>query len=195
MTIRENDIKLRILLAAKKLFANQGFEGTTVRQICEEAGANVALVSYYFGGKENMFGAIFETFFPNEQLAAIDPDMDPLKGVTFLIEQVTRYRYDDPDLITIVQQEVILNTPRIAIIRRHIMPMWLLLRKWLEKGQEQGVFQFRSVDTAFMSVIGTLLFHRQSDYWKVMVKEEPASVEELVEDLTAFLLNGLQTRK
>ena len=48
-------MKIRILLAAKKLFAKQGFDGTSVRQICEEAGANVALVSYYFGGKEKVF--------------------------------------------------------------------------------------------------------------------------------------------
>ncbi|WP_027093923.1 TetR family transcriptional regulator [Cohnella thermotolerans] len=30
-------------MAAKKLFSRQGFDGTTIRQICEEANANVAL--------------------------------------------------------------------------------------------------------------------------------------------------------
>lgn len=63
MAAAESEMKMRILLAAKKLFAKQGFDGTSVRQICEEAGANVALVSYYFGGKENVFRALFENFF------------------------------------------------------------------------------------------------------------------------------------
>ncbi|MFC4768110.1 TetR family transcriptional regulator [Effusibacillus consociatus] len=64
MQDQQQDVKMRILLAAKKLFAKQGFDGTSVRQICEEAGANVALVSYHFGGKENVFHALFDTFFP-----------------------------------------------------------------------------------------------------------------------------------
>lgn len=63
MKAADIDVKMRILLAAKKLFAAQGFDRTSVRQICEEAGANVALISYYFGGKDNLFFALFEAFF------------------------------------------------------------------------------------------------------------------------------------
>lgn len=63
MGSEENDVKLRILQAAKKLFAQQGFNATTVRQICEEAGANVSLVSYYFGGKDKVFEALFKEYF------------------------------------------------------------------------------------------------------------------------------------
>ena len=55
MAEQELDMKMKILLAAKKLFAKHGYDATSVRQICEEAGANVALVSYYFGGKESVF--------------------------------------------------------------------------------------------------------------------------------------------
>ena len=70
MAEQELDMKkMKILLAAKKLFAKNGYEATSVRQICEEAGANVALVSYYFGGKESVFYEIFKQFFPNEQAA------------------------------------------------------------------------------------------------------------------------------
>ncbi|WFR63361.1 helix-turn-helix domain containing protein [Paenibacillus amylolyticus] len=48
----ELDIKTRILLAAKKLFAQQGYDGTSVRQICDEAGANVSLVSIILAAKK-----------------------------------------------------------------------------------------------------------------------------------------------
>src|SRR5690606_12967266 len=61
---QDADAKQRILHAAKRLFATQGFDGTTVRQICEEASANVALVSYYFGGKEKVFEEVLRTFVP-----------------------------------------------------------------------------------------------------------------------------------
>lgn len=187
----ETDIKTRILQAAKKLFAVQGFDGTTIRQICEEAGVNIALVSYHFGGKENLFGALFETFFPNAQLSSVNPGMPPVEGVKLIIREVTAYRHSDPQLISIIQQEIIMNSPRIQKIREHVMPMWRLVRKWIAEGREQGLFRFRSLDTAFMSVAGTLLFHRDQEYWKVLREEETPDLQTMIEDLTDFILRGL----
>jgi AcrR family transcriptional regulator len=195
MTTGDADIKIRILLAAKKLFAKNGFEKTTVRQICEEAGANIALVSYHFGGKENMFGALFENFFPNDQIAEIDPSLNPVEGVRLLIREVTRFRYSDYELISIIQQEIIMNTDRIQKIRKHVMPMWKLLRFWLKQGKEQGLFHFRSLDTALMSIIGALLFHRHTDYWAILLEEEHPSLETMSEDLTAFIMGGLHYKE
>ncbi|MDQ8735090.1 TetR family transcriptional regulator [Paenibacillus sp. LHD-38] len=195
MTTGDADIKIRILLAAKKLFAQHGFEKTTVRQICEEAGANVALVSYHFGGKENMFGALFEHFFPNDQIANVDPSLSPVVGVKLIIREVTRFRYSDPQLINIIQQEIIMNTDRIKKIRKHVMPMWKLLRHWLKEGDEQGVFHFRSLDTTLMSVVGTLLFHRHTEYWTILLEEEHPSLETMIEDLTAFILGGVHFKE
>ena len=42
----------RILSAAEHLFAKKGFDKTTLRQIAQESGANVAMVYYYFNNKE-----------------------------------------------------------------------------------------------------------------------------------------------
>jgi AcrR family transcriptional regulator len=42
---------------AKKRFARDGYSGTTVRDIADEAGVNVALISRYFTSKEGLFEA------------------------------------------------------------------------------------------------------------------------------------------
>jgi AcrR family transcriptional regulator len=47
----ERSTKERLIEAAGKLFAEKRFKDTTVRDICELAGANVAAVNYYFGDK------------------------------------------------------------------------------------------------------------------------------------------------
>ena len=52
--------KERILDAAERLFARNGFYGISVRDITEEAGVDVALVSYHFGGKRELFAAVFQ---------------------------------------------------------------------------------------------------------------------------------------
>jgi len=51
-----------LLAAGLKLFADKGFDGTTVKEIAEEAGVNVSLVSYYFQGKEGLFVACLQPF-------------------------------------------------------------------------------------------------------------------------------------
>jgi AcrR family transcriptional regulator len=54
------DRQQAILLAAEKLFSARGYDGVSIRQIAEEAGVPLALVSYYFGQKHELFHAIFE---------------------------------------------------------------------------------------------------------------------------------------
>ena len=48
----------RILDAALREFADKGYAGARVRQIAERAGVNAQLISYYFGGKEGLYGEL-----------------------------------------------------------------------------------------------------------------------------------------
>lgn len=50
----------RILDAAEVLFAEHGYDGVTLRQIATRAGVDVALASYHFGKKLELFQAVFE---------------------------------------------------------------------------------------------------------------------------------------
>jgi AcrR family transcriptional regulator len=54
-----NDKQIQIMEAAEKLFAEQGFAGTSVRDIAEAANVNLAMISYYFGSKEKLMEAMF----------------------------------------------------------------------------------------------------------------------------------------
>ena len=49
----------RILDAAERLFAERGYDGVTLRAIAREAGVDVALASYHFGRKPDLFEATF----------------------------------------------------------------------------------------------------------------------------------------
>ena len=50
--------KQRILDAAEHMFGSHGFDGTTLRSIVKEADVNLALVSYHFGSKEDLYRAV-----------------------------------------------------------------------------------------------------------------------------------------
>jgi AcrR family transcriptional regulator len=49
----------RILDVSERLFAERGILATSVREITATAGCNLAAVSYYFGGKENLYREVF----------------------------------------------------------------------------------------------------------------------------------------
>lgn len=49
-----------ILHAGRKLFAERGFDGTSMRAIAAEADVDAALIGHYFGGKEGLFEAVME---------------------------------------------------------------------------------------------------------------------------------------
>jgi len=50
----------RILDTAERLFADQGFHATTLRQITQEAEVNLAAVNYHHGSKDALILAVFQ---------------------------------------------------------------------------------------------------------------------------------------
>lgn len=56
---RKSQKSERILDAAERLFAQHGYDGVTMRQIANEAKVDVALASYHFGKKLDVFYAVF----------------------------------------------------------------------------------------------------------------------------------------
>lgn len=50
----------KIIDAALPLFAMQGYAAVSVREIAKAANVNIALISYYFGGKEKLYSLILE---------------------------------------------------------------------------------------------------------------------------------------
>jgi AcrR family transcriptional regulator len=58
--VTDQDTKAKILSSARILFADNGYEGTSVREIAKAADVNVALLNYHFSGKENLFFEIMQ---------------------------------------------------------------------------------------------------------------------------------------
>ncbi len=58
----ENGLETRrkLLLAAGELFAAKGYQGATIREICANAGANIAAAHYHFGGKRQLYEAVLD---------------------------------------------------------------------------------------------------------------------------------------
>ncbi|HVU85373.1 MAG TPA: TetR family transcriptional regulator, partial [Puia sp.] len=82
--------QLQLLDTAELLFSQKGFEGTSVRDIADEAGINTAMISYYFGSKEKLMEAIFERRSMNIKekvdLLMKDESLDPFQKLFRLLD-------------------------------------------------------------------------------------------------------------
>jgi AcrR family transcriptional regulator len=73
------ETRQRLIEVAAEVFADKGFRHTTIRDICQKAGTNVASINYYFGDKEKLYKAVFDyarSFAPPE-LSVQDSIADP----------------------------------------------------------------------------------------------------------------------
>ena len=57
---KDENSKARILEAATQLFAQKGFDGTSIREICKKANVNLCMISYYWGGKQELYNGIID---------------------------------------------------------------------------------------------------------------------------------------
>ena len=104
--ITDQETRQRLLDAAARLFAERGFNKVSVREICKEAGANVAAVNYYFRDKWGLYREVLQVIIdyskrtrelahdasegkpPEEVPEAPLPDADPVHLPGVLVEHL-----------------------------------------------------------------------------------------------------------
>ena len=66
----------KLLEAAGPIFADRGYQAATIREICVQAGANVAAVNYHFGDKLGFYTEILQQSVRAVQLKAVQSVLD-----------------------------------------------------------------------------------------------------------------------
>lgn len=71
-----DETRLRIVRSSGPIFAEKGFEGTTVRELCAAAEVNLAAVNYHFGSKETLYLEVVQLAH-REKLLRVPPPQWP----------------------------------------------------------------------------------------------------------------------
>ena len=159
--MEKTDKRTRILNAAEKLFASQGFEGTSTRQIATEAGANMSMINYYFGSKEGVFMEIMSNRIQGFSLALTSieaEDLNQLEKLMMVIDQYTRRILDNIAFHKMMHRELSLSQrPEMYDkLKQAMSGNLMIIERIINEGIAQG--EFRSVDVRMViaSIMGTI---------------------------------------
>ncbi|WP_144109906.1 TetR/AcrR family transcriptional regulator [Paraburkholderia sp. BCC1886] len=102
------DTRAKILKAAIKVFASEGYASGRIESISKAARSHDRMIYYYFGSKEQLFVEVLETIYTqfNEAESRLELDLaDPVRGLEQMCEFVWRYYLEHPEFVTLLSSE------------------------------------------------------------------------------------------
>ena len=199
LRLSAQDRRQQIMQVATGLFARQGFQGTTTRQIAEEAGINEALLFRHFPSKENLYCTLIE-------------ELCSARGRKQRIHQILKSGGDDTQVFTAIAREFLCRTPRdteltrllwftalenhtlsARFFRNYAAVYYEALAGYIAERTRQGAF--RKIDPLLSArgFLGMVVYHFLIQELFSGEKYQQFNPEEVAATLTAIWLAGMQS--
>lgn len=174
------------MMVAEKLFAANGYNGTSVRDIAAKAKVNVSMISYYFGSKENLMEELFKwrmeeglnfakNIVENNDLTEIEK-IDAF--VDNFVNRVQKFR--DFYLLIHTQQVISQNKNIQNFLRASKINYIEINQKIVEIGLEKGIFTKRPSFHLLQCTISGTIFNAMHGIkmYKEYLKKNNANFDE-----------------
>jgi TetR/AcrR family transcriptional regulator len=191
------DRREQILDAATQLFARQGFQGTTTKQISEQTGVTEALIFRHFASKDDLYWAVIERKIKaappgehmRERLSAGGSDLEVLSGVA---TQILERRAKDQTLSRLLLYSALENH-RLShrFFRTYVAECYEVLAEYIRGRIAEG--QFRPVDPllAARGFLGMVVYHSWIQELFGGKRYQNFSVQEVSKTLAEVWLQGM----
>lgn len=134
------EVRARLGAAARELFARQGFEAVSLRQVAAAAGVTPAMVHYYFGGKQGLWLAVLEDYLEEALggMLAAREEIEGPGGLAIYLSLHTSLLGRQPWVAPLLFREVILGGgPGAEFVRRFPARLRDMLRRAIERARER----------------------------------------------------------
>ncbi|WP_285700916.1 TetR/AcrR family transcriptional regulator [Actinomadura sp. NBRC 104412] len=191
---RRSPVERRILDAALRLFAERGFDGTSVQEIVAAAEVTKGALYHYFDSKDDLLYEIYRSLIAR-QLADLDrilaaglPPRDAVREIVSGLIQSTAEHIDEAKVFAREMHR--LDHEHMHAVRADRRRYHVRFRGLVEQAQKDGVFATEaSADTVTIVALGMV---NQLPHW--YRADGPKSAEDLSDEVTAFLLSALDPR-
>ena len=135
----------KLLDAAIDAFSENGFKGTSTRDIAERAGVHHPLITYHFKNKDQLWRAAADRIFREFNVSLVKamaevPEIDPKARAEAFIRTYVKYAFSQPALHKIILQESSHASDRLNwLVETHLKPLYEMVVGQLTKLQELGV--------------------------------------------------------
>ncbi len=197
-----NEKQTKILLIAEKLFAEKGFDGTSIRNIAQEAQINIAMVSYYFGSKEKMLESLIlhriediKMQVENLYRESIAPVEKINRFIELYINTINKHKcFYQILLFEQSSQKRAIDFKAFTEVKKANLEIF---KKIVAEGQELGIFkQNININLIPSTIIGTLVHFRMNrpHYEAVLELQSEEAYENYIKtELTQHIKQTIQS--
>ena len=204
--LNDDEARSRLLKAAARLFGERGFNHVSVREICKEAGTNVASVNYHFRDKLGLYRELIGTVaegMNQGKIAALEaaagqPPEDQLRAYVsgFLHQLLDSNPPEDCWMEKLIGREMTEPTPALdLIIEKGIKPAGERLNKLVSEVVGLPAHDGRVVMCA-ASIQGLCIFYRSSrtvaERMVPGLRYTPEVVDRVADFIASFSLAGMR---
>jgi AcrR family transcriptional regulator len=128
--------------AARALFAEHGYAGTSVRAVTTAAGANLGAITYHFGSKRELYDRVVESVvgpLAERLTAAAEAPGDALDRAAGVVRVYFEYVASNPDLPQLMMQELVLGGVPADVVAAPLKRVHAALTQLVVEGQASGV--------------------------------------------------------
>lgn len=198
------DARQRLLDAAVAVFAEAGYEGASVRQITQAAGANIAAVSYYYRDKESLYieavKHAHQCSTSGAMVAELPPDLPAADRLHLFIRGMVAAMHapTSPAALKLMMREMA-DPGKAAhvVVEEFIRPMAFRLKGILDE-LLPDLPETKRLMTGF-SIIGQILYYRQNRPVSELIfgKEhvERLTADMVADHVVAFTFKALGIRR
>ncbi|MEN9522202.1 MAG: hypothetical protein RL065_579 [Bacteroidota bacterium] len=161
--------KEHILECAKKLFAQKGYDGVSTRLLANESGTNLAMISYYFGSKEDMYKEIL-----NKNLIHLrtdieelkNPKLNPCEKLNLIVDLYVERFFTNTNMVQIVFKEISSNKREglSRFVSAKMMDNFSLIESIIEDGFKKKLFKKTDIPLFIMTIFGTMMIYINGNY-------------------------------
>lgn len=156
------DTKESIIVAARHLFAERGFDGTSLNTIADEVGIRRQSLLHHFPTKEAMYREVFERalseWYQRVEAAISESRADGWEQLDHVITAGFRFFQANPDFVRIVRREALAEEGTGHIeLGVALQPVFARAVEYFEREMREGRFRRHDPEQMLLTGYGALL--------------------------------------